>query len=72
MVSEKLRHALIAERIRGARQYEVARKAALHPTVLSAIVRGAIPVKRNDRRVLRLGEVLGLKPDECFEEASDV
>ena len=67
MISEKLRRELITARSRGLRQYEIARKARLHPTTLSALVHNAIPVRRNDRRVLAVGHVLGLGEAECFE-----
>ena len=70
MISENLKRELLIARARGTKQYEIARRAGLHPSVLSAIVHAAIPVRRGDRRVLRLAEVLGVSEADCFEEAA--
>ena len=47
--------------------YRIARKANVHPTVLSRLIHGADPVKENDNRILAIAQVLGLAPHECFE-----
>ncbi len=51
------------------RQYKICQKArpSLHPTVLSRLMNGIEKVKDNDARVVAIGRVLGLKPNECFE-----
>lgn len=49
-------------------QYKLAWKAELNPVVLSQIITGYIRPKRNDPRVVRVGRVLGLSAEECFEE----
>jgi hypothetical protein len=69
MLSDRLRQKVLQERSRGVRQYQIAHRARIHPTVLSALLSGAIPAKRNDPRILRLAEVLGVRESECFEEA---
>lgn len=71
MISAKFRSELIIARSRGLRQYEIARKAKVHPTVLSAFVHDAIPVRRDDARVVAVGRVLGLEPAECFEREDE-
>jgi hypothetical protein len=72
MVSLKFRQALLVARSRGIKQYEIARQATVHPTVLSAIVHSAIPVKLGDQRVVRIGTVLGLAAPDCFENESQI
>jgi len=67
MVSRKLRARVKLSRYR---QYELARAAGLHPTVFSKILNGAEPVKPNDPRVIAIGRVMGLEPEQCFEEAN--
>jgi hypothetical protein len=70
MLSTKLRQELIAARSRGTRQYVIARRAGVHPTIVSALLNEAIPIKHGDDRVIRIGAVLGLGADECFEEGA--
>jgi hypothetical protein len=73
MVSAKLRSEVLLLRSRGVRQYELARKARIHPTILSAILNSAIPVRAGDQRVVRVGAVVGVSAAECFdnEEGAD-
>ncbi len=47
--------------------YKLAHWAQLHPNTLSKILHGAIPLKTGDKRVCRIGKILGLKPEELFE-----
>lgn len=51
----------------GTRQYQIARRADLHPTTLSQIVNDALPLRSGDVRVVRVGAELGLAPDDCFQ-----
>ncbi len=53
------------------RQYEIARRADIHPTILSAILHGAIGVRRDDARVARVAAVLGLRPENCFTDVNE-
>lgn len=48
--------------------YEIAHAAEMHPATLSKLLSGAEPIRPNDPRVLRVAQVLGLDPAECFEE----
>jgi hypothetical protein len=38
-----------------------------HPTLLSKWIHKAQPVRPHDERVIGLGRLLGLTPQECFE-----
>ncbi len=66
MVSERLKRELLHARASGVRQYAIALRAGVHPTVLSALINASIPVRDGDLRVVAVGAVLGLTPDECF------
>lgn len=47
-------------------QFRLAWDAGINPTTLSQIVTGYIRPKHGDPRVIRVGALLGLSPDECF------
>jgi hypothetical protein len=66
-ISMRLRLELLRRRCEGQKQYDIAKAAGIHPTTLSTLVHDVWPLKENDPRVLALGAVLGLKPEECFE-----
>jgi transcriptional regulator with XRE-family HTH domain len=68
MVSSALRLEVLRQRSRGVRQYALARAAGLHPTVLSALINGAIDSHPGDARVLRLAAVLGVPAEQAFGE----
>lgn len=68
MVSKILRTAVKASDMRA---YQIAHKAGLHPSTLSQIICGIEQVKDGDPRVLKIGEVVGLKPEECFENPGE-
>lgn len=67
MISQTLRERVKLSRLRS---YEIAQKAGIHPSTLSKIVCGIERVERGDRRVLSIGKVLGLSPEDCFEADS--
>ncbi len=67
-ISEKFRIALKTSPVR---MYRLAQQAGLHPSSLSKFVNGIAPVKVDDPRLLRLGALLGLRPEELFEELPD-
>ena len=48
--------------------YKIAHQAGLHPSTLSQLLNGIEHVHSNDSRVLKIGQVIGLSPDECFVE----
>lgn len=64
MVSKRLKKVV---KLSPHRNYKIAQAADLHPSTLSQILCGIIQIKDGDSRVIRIGKVLGLKPDECFE-----
>ena len=61
--SEKL---IVAVKLNETRAYKIAHKADLHPSTLSKIICGICHIKENDPRVIKIGAVLGLSPEECF------
>ena len=61
------RQLFVAVRLSPRKGYEVAREAGLHPSVLSRLIHNAEPIRSMDPRVIRIGRVLGLGPEECFE-----
>jgi hypothetical protein len=67
----KLRREVMLLRSRGVRQYELARRARVHPTILSALLNAAIPIRRGDERVVRIGEIVGVSAVDCFEDHDD-
>ena len=51
--------------------YRIAQRADVPPPTLSALVNGIAPLRPNDERIIRVGKILGLKPEECFEEVGN-
>ncbi len=49
------------------RAYRLAQAAKVNPSVLSAIINRIIVVRPGDYRVVAVGKILGLKPEECFD-----
>jgi len=66
MISIKLKAAI---KLNDKRQYQIAHEAGLNPSTLSKIICGIERVKEGDPRVLSVAKVLGLKQEECFENA---
>ena len=52
------------------RQYQIAFDANVNPTILSAFISGIRFPKENDSRVIAVGKVVGLSPQECFQTDS--
>jgi len=48
-------------------QYRIAIAAGVHPDSLSKLINGAVRVKPNDPRIISVGAVLGLPPEQSFE-----
>ena len=46
--------------------YKIAWDAGIHPVLLSKILHGYARLWPNDRRVLAVGKILGLRSEECF------
>lgn len=57
----------IAVKMADVPSWKIAVKAMVHPNVLSKIMSGAVPIRKDDPRVLRVAKVLGLSETECFE-----
>ena len=51
--------------------YRCAQAAGIDPTVLSKLMNGICRVQERDPRVIAVGRVLGLQPEECFQEVSN-
>ena len=65
MISQKFKASLkLADRP----AYRIAQDVGVNPNDLSKIIRGILPTKKNDPRVIAVGKILGLKPEECFQE----
>ena len=64
-VSDKLRAAI---KLGHTPAYRIAHEAELDPSTLSKLVCGIVKVKKGDPRVIRVGEILGIPGDECFQE----
>ena len=69
MVSQKLK---VAIKLADEPSYKIAHKAGINPSTLSKLVCEIIKVKPGDSRVLKVGKVLGLKPEECFEKGTAI
>jgi len=67
MISKKFRDAV---KLDHRKQYVLAWEAHVNPTTLSQILTGYIRPKYDDGRVLRIGQLLGLRPEQCFENVS--
>lgn len=50
------------------KSYQIAHKAGVNAATLSKIVNGIDLVKPGDPRVVRIARVLGLNPEDCFDE----
>ena len=69
MVSQKLKAAL---KLGAEPAYMIAHKAGINPSTLSKLVCGIIKVQSGDHRVLMVGKILGLKPEECFKKGTAI
>ncbi len=47
--------------------YRIAQWADVNPTTLSKLINGAEPIRPDDDRILRVGRILGLEPDQVFD-----
>jgi len=65
MVSERLRAAI---KLGHEPAYKIAQKAGLDPSTLSKLICGITNVKPDDPRVIAVGRVLNIPPNECFQE----
>ena len=49
------------------RDYVIAHAAGLHPSTLSRLINGIEIPKVRDPRIIAIGRVLGIPPNECFD-----
>jgi hypothetical protein len=70
-VSQKLRLAVLQATCDGTRQYQIAKAAGLHPTVMSALLHDIRRVTPDDPRVVAIGKVVGVEAADCFSEDRD-
>ena len=64
MISKRLRYSVKLDDRRG---YVIAHEAGMAPSTLSRLINGIEIVRPGDPRVIAIGHVLGIPPDECFE-----
>lgn len=67
-ISPVLRRAVLEQRSNGVRLYVIARRLDVHPSLLSHLLNGSIPIRENDPRVLKLASALGVPADQAFAE----
>jgi hypothetical protein len=67
-VSQKLRLAVLQATCNGTRQYQIARAANIHPTVMSALLHDIRRVQPDDPRVIAIGKIVGIDPPDCFTD----
>ena len=48
--------------------YKIAQQAGINPSTLSRLIHGIDPVRRGDERIVAVGRVLGVPPEQCFAE----
>ncbi len=65
IVSNKLKAAL---KLGSEPAYKIAHQAKIDPCTLSKLICGIVKVKENDQRLIAVGQVLGISPQECFQE----
>ena len=64
-ISQKLKAAV---KLSDLPAYKIAQQANLDPSTLSKLICGITKIKPQDHRVIAVGHVLGIPPDECFQE----
>ncbi|MEW6671780.1 MAG: hypothetical protein AB1427_08750 [Thermodesulfobacteriota bacterium] len=69
MVSQKLK---VAIKLGDEPAYKIAYKAGIDPSTLSKLICGIVNVKAGDQRVINVGKVLGIPPEECFREEAQL
>lgn len=69
MISKKF---IAALKLSPRQAYKIANDASIPPTTLSKLINGIEPVREKDARIIAVGKVLGLSPEECFEETVPV
>jgi len=47
--------------------YRIAQRSGMNPSTLSKIVCGISNVKNGDSRIIKVGKILGIKAEDCFQ-----
>lgn len=63
---------LICLKLHESPAYKIAQLAGVNPNTLSRLINGIDLLKPEDPRILAVGEVLGLKASECFEDEREI
>lgn len=66
-ISQKLKAAI---KLNPLPAYKIAWEAGIHPNVLSKLLCGIERPKMNDWRVIAVARVIGLSPEDAFEDSS--
>jgi len=66
-ISQRLRN---EAKLSDTRHYELVHEAGLHPSTFSRILNGIEKIKEEDPRVISIGKVLGISPEDCFQEGA--
>ena len=69
-ISSELRRQIFERRMSGERQYAVAHRAGLHPSLVSHLLNGSAPIQKDDVRVFRLARAVGVPADRAIEDDS--
>ena len=69
VVSNKLK---VAVKLSDKRAYQIAHEAGIDPSTVSKLICGIVKPRDRDSRVISVGRVLGLKPEECFEKGTAI
>ncbi|QQR80948.1 MAG: hypothetical protein IPJ69_02025 [Deltaproteobacteria bacterium] len=64
MVSQKFQQAL---KLSEKPAYKLAWSVGIHPNTLSKLTTGYLRVKHGDERLIKIGSLLGLSPNEVFD-----
>lgn len=70
-LSDNLRRRIFDRRMAGERLYQIARRADLHPSLVSHLVNGSKPIRRWDERVFRLAEAVGVPADQAIADDTE-
>jgi len=66
-LSHRFKLEVLKYRLRGRHMYDLAKKGAIASSLLSGMMHDARRVTLGDKRIVRIGRMLGLRADECFE-----
>jgi hypothetical protein len=67
IVSQKLISAIKLDKRRA---YQIAWAAGVNPTMLSKLLNGIERPKPHDERIVAVGKIVGIPPEECFQGES--